>query len=101
MKLSDELDECFETELGTPTLTVENSGHHRMIGYGSFCDALMDGNRITIRFRDWIVIVTGESLATLWKQLQMQDVKLIRPSKVKPQHGCRIANIEVTEVSED
>lgn len=101
MILNDEQEECFETELGVPTLTVENPGHQRMIGYSSFLDALMEGNRITVRFRDWLVVITGESLETLWKQFQMQDVRVIRPSKVNPQHGCRIIDIQVSEVSEN
>lgn len=100
MKLVDEQEECFESETGAPTLTVINSGNQRMIGYSSFCDALMENNRVTIRFRDWIVIVTGDSLEILWRQLQMQDVRLIRKIDAGIEHGCRITDIEIIEVED-
>ena len=101
MNLADEQEECFESETGAPTLTVIASDHQRMLAYSSFCDALMEGNRITLRFRDWHVVISGESLGVVWKQFQMQDVRVIRVSNAGTVYGCKISGIEIREIKED
>jgi hypothetical protein len=100
MKLTDEPDDCFESETGTPSLTMVVSEGQRMIAYSGFCDALMERDRITMRFRDWKVVVMGVSLEILWRQLQMQDVRLIRLSTAATSYGCKITGIDLQAVEE-
>ena len=99
MKLQD-TEECFEIEMGTPTLTLELSGEQRMVGYSGFRDAVMKSGGITVRFRDWIVIINGENLSFLWRQLQMQDVRLIRVNKRTAEGDCVVTQIQITEIEE-
>jgi hypothetical protein len=100
MKLTDEPDECFESETGAPTLTVIVSERQHMIAYSGFRDALMESGRITMRFRDWQVVVTGESLEILWRQFQMQDVRLIRLSNAGTAYGSKITGIDLQALEE-
>ena len=97
MKLTNEQDECYETEMGTPTLTIELSSGQRMIPYAGFRDAVFKGDSITIRFLDWIVVIMGKSLLPLWRQLQMQDVRIIRHSLNDSMSDCSVTAIDVRE----
>jgi len=93
-------EECFDTETGTPTLTVVLDDREKMVPYVSFRDADKQGDCITIRFHDWIITVTGKSLASLWQQFQMQDVRVIRKSREDVSDDCRITGIELTEITD-
>ncbi len=99
MKLTEE--ECYEVETGTPTLTVELDGEERMIGYSGFRDAVKKGDNITIRFHDWQVTIEGESLAPLWEQFQMQDIRVIRRSRNPAEGECSIKHIGLGEAQEE
>lgn len=93
-------DECFEIETGTPTITAILDGQEKMIPYMSFRDADKQGDCITIRFHDWIITITGKSLDSLWQQLQMQDVRVIRKSSQTVEDDCCITGIALCEVED-
>lgn len=95
MKLTEEA--CFETETGTPTLTIVLPNEQRMISYCGFRDAVMNGKSITIRFHDWTICIEGKSLDPLWEQFQMQDVRVLRLSREQVEAECRIKRITLEE----
>ena len=101
MNIINEKEECFETEMGVPTLTIELAKEQRMISYAGFRDAVLKGNNITISFISWNVIIRGESLLALWQQLQLLDVRVIRCSDSSIEAECSISQIEMLENDDD
>lgn len=95
-----EIEECFEVEVGAPTLTLILKNEQRMIGYAGFRDAVCNDGRITIRFRDWQVTIVGQNLKLLWKQMQMQDVRVIRVCKNVPEGDCLVTQIQIEEIEQ-
>lgn len=98
--MTDEIIECFETEVGSPTFTAELTEKSMMFPYSSFCNAAYEGNRIKIELYDWQINITGKHLSSLWKHLQMQDVRVIRSNSDNIDGECFISNIEVKQHEE-
>lgn len=88
-------DDCFETERGVPTVTVELEGECRMIGYNSFRNAAFTGSRITIEFFDWVLTIDGKYLDSLWLSLQLQDVRVVRINPDVAVGQCAVSSIDV------
>lgn len=99
--MTDEKDECFETETGVPTLTIETAGEIRMFPYSSFRHATLKEDRITVELFEWEIIIHGKQLNSLWRQLQMQDLRVIRPNPGALGGSCAISSIEVSRTEED
>lgn len=93
--MTDEKDECFETEMGVPTFTVELPNEQRMFPYNSFRNAVLRADRITIELYDWEIAIAGKRLGSLWKQLQLQDVRVIRINPDTTDGQCAISDIEI------
>jgi len=93
-------EECYETETGTPTITMVLEDSEKMIPYVSFRDADKQGDCITVRFHDWIITITGKSLDNLWQQLQLQDVRVIRKSPLAVEGDCCITRMVVSCVED-
>ena len=83
MKINKE-QECYETETGTPTLTVVQSNGERMIPWHGFLSGWYEGARIEVLFQGWVLVIEGERLEALWEKLQLQDVRVLRKSKAAP-----------------
>jgi len=95
--MTDENDECFGTEMGIPTFTVELPDEQRMFPYSSFRNAAMKGDRITIELYDWEIGITGQHLSSLWEHLQLQDVRVIRSNSECVDDECCVSSIEVMQ----
>ena len=70
--------ECFETEVGTPTLTVELEAESRMLPWGTFQDAVLNDEGVLLRLSPYEIRIEGDLLGDLWKSIQLQDVRVIR-----------------------
>ena len=99
--MNDQKDECFETETGVPTLTIEVTGTATMIPYSSFRQAVFQEDQIEIECYDWQIEIEGQRLSSLWRQLQMQDVRVIRRSSGAADGPCLISEIKMTQIQED
>ena len=99
--MTDNNEECFETETGVPTLTVETAGEMRMFPYSSFRDAVLKEDYVTIQLFEWEIIIHGKRMNSLWRQLQMQDLRVIRPNPGAAGGSCVISSIEVSRTEED
>ena len=94
------IDESFETEMGIPIFTIELPEHEQMFPYSSFRNAVFKGNRITMEFYDWKITINGKRLSSLWKQLQLQDVRVIRCNSDSGDGQCFVYSIEVKQLEE-
>lgn len=99
--MTDHHDECFETEVGVPTLTVEIARTATMFPYSSFRQAILQDERIVIELFDWQIVLVGERLSSLWRQLQMQDVRVIRTSGEGSDGSCLVSEIKLARTQED
>jgi len=96
----EDIDDSFETEMGVPHLTVELSSEQKMFPYHSFCNAVFQGNRITIELNDWQITIEGKRLSSLWRQLQVQDVRVIRCNSDRADGQCFVSAIVVKQLEE-
>ena len=99
--MNDHHDECFETETGVPTLTIEIAGVATMVPYSSFRQAVFENEQIAIEFYDWQMVIVGERLSTLWRQLQLQDVRVIRPSGGAVDGSCFVSRIKLARIQQE
>ena len=79
MNLRDELseEEAFVLEPGTPTITFCDDHREVMIPWISFRHATREDGKIRLFFQSWLVELKGESLESLWAELQVQSVRAI------------------------
>lgn len=79
MNLRDELseEEPFVLEAGTPTITFCDDDGEVMIPWISFRHATREPGKIRLFFQGWLVELKGESLESLWAELQVQSVRSI------------------------
>ena len=73
-----EVEDCFEVDPGTPTLTVILNESARMIPYHSFIGATREQSSIRIEFDRWELEIEGANLASLWRALQLQEVRWLQ-----------------------
>ena len=98
--MTEEITECYETEMGVPTFTMELPDKSMMLAYSSFRNAAFEGNRITIELYDWMIIISGKHLSSLWEHLQMQDIRVIRSNSDSVDGECFVSSIEVKQHEE-
>ena len=85
---------CFETEVGTPTLTIEHGEERIMLPYGSFESAKQAKNKtIIILFAAWIVELRGKIPEEVWEKLQLFDIKVLRTSEQPDEDNCGIDHL--------
>lgn len=78
------LDEAYETERGTPTLSFLIGKSQYMLPYHSFekgryVPSENASSNITLKFGEGKLIIQGSELAALWADLQLQDVRYLEP----------------------
>ena len=98
MRLKDEFEvrECFEVEPGCPTLTVVWLSKETMIPWNQFSQgeftpgeiALMFGSRLTVK-------ICGDDLEEIWRAVQMQDLRRIRPTEEADNGKSRVLTLEI------
>jgi hypothetical protein len=79
MALRDEFndEENVELETGIPTITFCEEDRQVMIPWMSFRHGLMEEERIRLYFQGWVVEIKGDSLESLWTELQAQSVRSV------------------------
>ena len=85
MKHPPEIEDCYFTETGTPTLTVKMSQEQRMIPWTGFLEGSYrvsgDCENIELQFQDHVVVMQGRDLDSLWETCQMQDLRWVQSLK--------------------
>ena len=77
-------DDCFESEMGVPTLTIREGNQEHMIPWVTFLGgkfSLHEGEgleKIELRFQGVEVHLEGRRLRTLWEKSQLQDLRWVR-----------------------
>jgi len=104
MRLRDEFEvrECYEVEPGCPTLTVVWLSKQTMIPWSRFTSGEFTPDNLTLQFgAKTSVVIRGKNLEEIWRAAQMQDLRLIRPSKESDNGKCRILSLVIEVPKED
>ena len=81
--------------MGTPTVTVVLAGREHMLPWASFVDADLEGGRIRVRFTGWELTLQGRDLRELWREIQLQDVRVLRTAALVEAGDCRLDRIDL------
>ena len=89
--------DCYEIEVGCPTLTLVLASEERMFPYSGFAWGRFEEAAIELGFEEWTIHILGRDLAGLWRALQLHDVRWIR---ARQEHDAEISSGDclVTEV---
>ncbi|GHC56062.1 hypothetical protein [Roseibacillus persicicus] len=96
MRIKDEFEirECFELEPGCPTLTVSTPFRETMLPWSSFTSGEWVRDKVILEFgQQGAVQIVGQNLREIWRAAQMQELRLIRPSRDTDNGNCRIESL--------
>lgn len=98
MRLKDEFEirECYETEPGCPTLTIVLPDKETMVPWSQFSGGELLEEKISLHFGpSFYLHIHGTELEELWRVLQMQDLRRIRPSEESDNGSCQVSALTI------
>ena len=78
------MEDSYQTELGTPTLTLRMGSLERMIPWASFLGGSFhrkeggENENILLSFQEGEVRLKGYALQHIWEKCQLQDLRWVR-----------------------